>query len=146
MVCNIWTWKCRTGKLTGGADSVLNDILSGLKSSESYSVLFTTSPVHATSSKSPHPDHTYEMDDEFPDMPHIDLKRDLGSRDSNTSIPTNLPLFETYQYLSPGIFMGGIVLLFFFVVLYVAVKAVASVEVSYYAFSKEMGPSAQRKQ
>lgn len=42
--------------------------------------------------------------------------------------------------------MGITVSLLLFSILYVAVSAVSSVEVSYMAFSKEMGPAAQRKQ
>lgn len=41
-----------------------------------------------------------------------------------------------------GLFTG----LILFLILYVGISAVAGLEVSYYAFSKEMGPAAQKKQ
>jgi len=66
---------------------------------------------------------------------------------SNSTFPfPNAPLFEKYQFLSPGLFMGllaGIILLS---ILGVAITALSSLEVSYGAFDKEMGPAAQRKQ
>lgn len=45
-----------------------------------------------------------------------------------------------------GIFMGLSVSLLLFIILYVGVSAIANLEVSYMAFSKEMGPQAQKKQ
>lgn len=45
-----------------------------------------------------------------------------------------------------GIFMGLTVSIMLFGILYVGVSAIAGLEVSYMAFSKEMGPQAQKKQ
>lgn len=45
-----------------------------------------------------------------------------------------------------GIFMGLTVSLLLFSILYVGVSAIAGLEVSYGAFSKENGPQAQKKQ
>jgi hypothetical protein len=42
--------------------------------------------------------------------------------------------------------MGLTVSIPLLLILYVGISAVASLEVSYFAFSKEMGPSAQKKQ
>lgn len=42
--------------------------------------------------------------------------------------------------------MGLSVSIVLFLILYVGVTAVAGLEVSYFAFSKEMGPTAQKKQ
>ncbi|KAK5630732.1 hypothetical protein RRF57_006447 [Xylaria bambusicola] len=58
----------------------------------------------------------------------------------------NLPLFEKYQYFTPGIFMSLIALIILMSILYAGISAVASLEVSYGAFDKEMGPAAQKKQ
>jgi hypothetical protein len=44
-----------------------------------------------------------------------------------------------------GIFMGLTVSLLLLVILWVGVSAIAGLEVSYMAFSKEMGPAAQNK-
>lgn len=45
-----------------------------------------------------------------------------------------------------GIFMGLLVSVVLFLILYVGISAIANLEVSYFAFSREMGPAAQRKQ
>lgn len=42
--------------------------------------------------------------------------------------------------------MGLTVALLLFMILYVGISAIAGLEVSYMAFSKEMGPQAQKKQ
>lgn len=102
---------------------------------------------------------------------HTDLKRDVdgGIRRRKQTPSKNpqdgLPLFEKYQFLSPGklclsapssemgtnylmtgIFMGLVVFALLFSILYVGVSAIAGLEVSYMSFSKEMGPQAQKKQ
>lgn len=76
---------------------------------------------------------------------HTDLKRDVSAHDGNDSQSSDLPLFDTYLYLNPGIFMGLSVALLLFLILYVGINTVASLQVSYFAFSKEMGPSGQRQ-
>ncbi|KAI8633101.1 BIG1-domain-containing protein [Xylariaceae sp. FL1651] len=58
----------------------------------------------------------------------------------------NLPLFEKYQFFTPGIFMALIALIILLSILYAGISAVASLQVSYGAFDKEMGPAAQKKQ
>ncbi|GAB7349649.1 hypothetical protein MBLNU459_g0325t1 [Dothideomycetes sp. NU459] len=132
------------------SDSFLNEILSSL---ESYTVLYTTTPPSADQYRqAQHQDKYYEMDDPFPSAMHTDLKRDLnahakGSNSTNSTNPqSSLPLFEKYQFLSSGIFMGLTVTLLLLLILYVGVSAIAGLEVSYMAFSKEMGPAAQKKQ
>ena len=42
--------------------------------------------------------------------------------------------------------MGLSVTILLFLILYVGISAVAGLEVSYFAFTKEMGPAAQKKQ
>jgi hypothetical protein len=83
------------------ADSYLNSLLATL---DSYTVIYATldnlSPPQVM-----HPGQ-YEMDEPYPSNMHTDLKRDLNShvsRASNVSNPqADLPLFEKYQFLSPG--------------------------------------------
>jgi hypothetical protein len=41
--------------------------------------------------------------------------------------------------------MGLMVFILLFMILYVGISAVAGLQVSYFAFSKEMGPAAQKK-
>ncbi|KAG9526135.1 BIG1-domain-containing protein, partial [Aureobasidium melanogenum] len=128
------------------ADSYLNSLLATL---DSYTVLYATLPNLFPPSKPQHPEQ-YEMDEPYPSNMHTDLKRDLNAhivRASNASNPqADLPLFEKYQFLSPGIFMGGVVSILLFSILYVGISAIANLEVSYMAFSKDMGPAAQKKQ
>jgi hypothetical protein len=85
------------------------------------------------------------MEDPFGEAMQMELKRDLGLHER---APRNRSpgLFEKYQYFNPGIFLGLLAFFPLFLVLTVGMKAIASLEVSYFAFSKEMGPAAQRKQ
>ncbi|KAJ2985683.1 hypothetical protein NUW58_g5403 [Xylaria curta] len=80
---------------------------------------------------------------------HSELKRQLhganGLRRQEKS-DKKLPLFEKYQYFTPGIFMSLIVLIILMSILYAGISALASLQVSYGAFDKEMGPAAQKKQ
>ena len=112
------------------------------------------------------PESLYEMDEPYPTAMHQGLKRDIKYeplKSGNRSMQDGLPLFEKYQFLSPGksfhqhsvkpstnsiysgIFMGLTISLLLFVMLWIAVSAIAGLEVSYMAFSKEMGPAAQNK-
>ncbi|KAL2358723.1 BIG/ATPase V1 complex, subunit S1 [Cryomyces antarcticus] len=130
-------------------DSFLNALVAGLRR-QTYTVIYITTPPSDSHNTAPqHAPQVYEMDEPFPSGLHTDLKRDLtgyASSSNSTNLNSNLPLFEKYQFLSSGTFMGLFVGLLLLLVLYVAISAVSSLEVSYAAFSKEMGPSAQRKQ
>ena len=57
-----------------------------------------------------------------------------------------LPLFEKYQFFTPGIFMGFVAIFVMLSIVYVGLSALSSLQVSYGAFEKEMGPAAQKKQ
>ncbi|KAK4462159.1 hypothetical protein QBC42DRAFT_202024 [Cladorrhinum samala] len=90
----------------------------------------------------------YQSDFSGEEPVHMDLKRwseseFLSRRDGNS---THKPLFEKYQFFTPGIFMALIVILIILSILGVGLRALASLEVSYGAFDKEMGPAAQKKQ
>lgn len=94
---------------------------------------------------------------------HMEMKRDYQSH-TRRAASDNLPLFERYQYFTPGklfelsysetwtkadssigIFMGLGVTLLLSLILYTAVSGVSSLQVSYAAFDKENGPAAQKK-
>lgn len=83
------------------ADSYLNSLLATL---DSYTVIYATLD-NLSPPQSQHPEQ-YEMDEPYPSNMHTDLKRDLNAhivRASNASNPqADLPLFEKYQFLSPG--------------------------------------------
>ncbi|GME64561.1 hypothetical protein GTA08_BOTSDO02796 [Neofusicoccum parvum] len=124
-------------------DSFLDALMSSVQE-KSFSVIYTTTPPTVDQIPPPkqqHPIQGYEMDETFP--LHTEMKRALSSRAEGDE---DVALFEKYQFLSPGIFMGVSVSIVLFLILYVGVTAVAGLEVSYYAFSKEMGPAAQKKQ
>ncbi|KAF7871755.1 hypothetical protein EAF04_003862 [Stromatinia cepivora] len=116
-----------------------------LSSGPEYTVIYTTTPIDSVlSQKEPELD-IYEA--VFDASAHFDLKRDFRIRaDNSTDSPDNRPLFEKYQYFTPGIFMGLVVGLLLLSILSVGLNAVSSLQVSYGAFDKEMGPSAQKKQ
>ncbi|AEO62905.1 uncharacterized protein THITE_2107704 [Thermothielavioides terrestris NRRL 8126] len=87
---------------------------------------------------------------DFVEPVHTDMKRwseelELAARQMSNST-SRLPLFEKYQFFTPGIFMSFIVLGVVLSILGAGLKALASLEVSYGAFDKEMGPAAQKKQ
>jgi hypothetical protein len=113
-----------------------------------YTVIYTTTPDDSQAELDQPP---YEMEDPFGDAMQMELKRDTSSmqqRRAQTGAKKQKQgaLFERYQYLSPGLFMGFIAIVPLVSIIIVAIKAITSLEVSYFAFSKEMGPAAQRKQ
>ncbi|MCJ1278889.1 hypothetical protein MMC21_006710 [Puttea exsequens] len=121
-----------------------------LLSSKRYTVIYTTSPPDtSTQHTEPADSQPYEMDSLFQAHLHTDLKRDLShhkrAADSNVTLPDG-PLFERYQFFNPGLFMGLVVGVILLSILYVGITGVASLQVSYAAFDKEMGPAAHKKQ
>lgn len=129
-------------------DAFLASVLD-LISSNKFTVIYTTTPPNAAHQSASAESESYEMDAQFQVPVHMDLKRDLSNHkrasDGNITLPDG-PLFERYQYLSPGLFMGLLVSFILIWILYVGISGVASLQVSYAAFDKEMGPSAQKKQ
>jgi len=75
-----------------------------------------------------------------------DVRDGATRRQSNQTDWDRLPLFQKYQFFTPGIFMGIIVALILIAILGVGLRALSSLEVSYGAFEKDMGPAAQKKQ
>jgi hypothetical protein len=122
--------------------------------SPKYTVLYTTSPL--STSASPHissqePTALYEMDHTLSPLVHMDLKRDISvhesaSQNSSNGTDTSLPLFERYQFFTPGLFMGLLVSSLLLSILYVAISALGSLQVSYAAFDSMNGPAAHKKQ
>ncbi|KAL1616328.1 hypothetical protein UCDDS831_g06811 [Diplodia seriata] len=132
----------RAAELTEN-DSFLDALMSSVQQ-KSYTVIYTTTPPvvdQIPAPKQQHPVQGYEMEEAFP--LHTEMKRALANGATGDE---DVALFEKYQFLSPGIFMGLSVSIVLFLILYVGVTAVAGLEVSYFAFSKEMGPAAQKKQ
>ncbi|KAI9896219.1 hypothetical protein N3K66_008391 [Trichothecium roseum] len=120
-------------------DAVLRDSLDTIAASDSYSIIF-----YATQGEP-----IYES--EFDEPVKMNSKRRtqrsaIRGRDDNDADWNKLPLFEKYQFFTPGIFMGLIAAIVLFSILGVGLKALSSLEVSYGAFEKDMGPAAQKKQ
>ncbi|RAL60929.1 hypothetical protein DID88_010027 [Monilinia fructigena] len=127
-------------------DIMLNSVFyEHLSSGPEYTVIYTTTPIRFVLEQDVPESAIYQA--EFDATAHIDLKRDFRVRaDNSIKAPDRRPLFEKYQYFTPGIFMGLVVGILLLSILYVGLNAVSSLQVSYGAFDKEMGPSAQKKQ
>jgi hypothetical protein len=112
-----------------------------------YTVIYITTPQTESQAKAQfqQEQYAYDMESSFPETIQMELKRDLSSS-AQRSNSTQGGLFERYQYFTPGIFMGFAAIIPLFLILLVGIRALTSLEVSYFAFSKEMGPNAQRKQ
>lgn len=126
-------------------DATLEDFIINDAKSQDYTVVYVTTPQTESQAKESIKEYTYEMDNSFPDAMQMELKRDLSSHTKRTN-STEGGLFEKYQYFTPGIFMGFAAIIPLFLILLVGIRALTSLEVSYFAFSKEMGPNAQKKQ
>lgn len=132
-------------------DQILGESIGKDNGRDSFTVLF-----YAT-----RPEPAYEA--QFDEAVHQDLRR--ATHDSDTVLEKdNRPLFEKYQFftpgmsfrarsltlknlmMTPGIFMGLITTIVLFSILGVGIRGLGSLQVSYGAFEKEMGPSAQKKQ
>lgn len=152
-------------EMLGHADATLDVQLGAvLANHTSHVLIYVSTP--ASGVERAH----YEMDEPpYHAIMHTDLKRDVGEENvrpfqtQEANPQDGLPLFEKYQFLSPGkststiqysgadpcglgIFMGLTVSLLLGSILYVGVSAIAGLEVSYMAFSKENGPQGQKKQ
>ncbi|KAI0379947.1 BIG1-domain-containing protein [Hypomontagnella monticulosa] len=119
-------------------DDNLGMVLEQYEREGSYSVIYVGGPRKETP-------QTYKP--EFQEPVHTELKRQLhGVQRRADNSTRNLPLFEKYQYFTPGIFTGLVAFVVLMSILYAGISAVASLEVPYGAFDKEMGPAAQKKQ
>jgi hypothetical protein len=90
--------------------------------------------------------YQYESDALFDNNMQMELKRDTTAHTRRANATAEGGLFERYQYFTPGLFMGFAAVIPLFLILLVGIRALLSLEVSYFAFSKEMGPNAQKKQ
>ncbi|OBT98246.1 hypothetical protein VE01_03216 [Pseudogymnoascus verrucosus] len=128
-------------------DVILQELVAQFKG-RSYAVLFATTPVN---SKAPAPvvhgsvSDVPNYESEFQEPLHSEIKRQTGAMRRADSKVDRRPLFEKYQFFTPGIFMGLMVTLLLVAILSVGIRGIAGLEVSYAAFEKEMGPAAQKK-
>merc|ERR1711977_457407 len=127
----------------GDFDSTLYSLLQGLSSGPKYTVILLSTPatnVSPAQAVVSEKENSIVYEPKFMEPLHMDLKRDIYARERNESgVVDRRPLFEKYNFLSPGLFMGLLA------ILSVGIGAISSLEVSYGAFDKEMGPAAQQK-
>jgi len=132
-------------------DDILAQSLEKTAADNSYTFIFFSTPGEPT----------YEA--HFEEPVRMELKRHVQStqlrqRENNNNNNNNnnnknnnktdwdkLPLFEKYQFFTPGIFMALITAILLLSILSVGLRALGSLEVSYGAFEKDMGPAAQKK-
>ncbi|KAI1754407.1 ER protein BIG1 [Xylaria castorea] len=132
-----------SAKMLKKNDFELGIVLDQYRSSadDSYTVIYTGG--HRTEKP-----QTYTAEFTDSGAGHSELKRQLhdvkGVRRQEKN--DKRPLFEKYQFFTPGIFMSLIVLIILMSILYAGISALSSLQVSYGAFDKEMGPAAQKKQ
>lgn len=120
-------------------------MMSQLAPAEDYTVIYATRPLDLEVSHEFSNEHVYQMEDPFRGAVQMELKRDVTYSPRADSTKQG-GLFEKYQYFSPGLFMAFSAMVPLILILGVGLKAIAGLEVSYFAFSKEMGPTAQKKQ
>ncbi|KIN03857.1 hypothetical protein OIDMADRAFT_51791 [Oidiodendron maius Zn] len=117
--------------------------LSAITAEHSYTIIWTTTPLSGDGAE------VEEYQPEFQDPAHMELKRDLSEGVFDVRVADDIdprPLFEKYQFFTPGLFMGLITGIILISILSVALSAISSLQVPYAAFDKEMGPAAQKKQ
>ncbi|KAI0408170.1 ER protein BIG1 [Xylaria palmicola] len=133
-----------SAKMLKNNDEKLGLILEHYRASagNSYTVIYAGAPRAEMA-------QTYTAEFAESSAGHSELKRQLhdvnGVRRQEKS-DRKLPLFAKYQFFTPGIFMSLVVLVILMSILYAGISALASLQVSYGAFDKEMGPAAQKKQ
>ena len=74
------------------------------------------------------------------------MVRDDKDKPASPGNNTNAPLFERYNYFSPGLFMGFIAVFLLLTILYIALQAISSVQIPEGAFAKEMVQSLSKVQ
>ncbi|KAK5100708.1 hypothetical protein LTR70_001391 [Exophiala xenobiotica] len=131
-------------------DTYLSSMIDTYFKNEDYTLIYATTSVHAQQNSIPASEsQEYEAELPVADMMHSgELRRSLAKRKegltSNQTVVDG-PLFDKYQFLSPGIFMGLFVGLILLSILYVGISALSSLEVTYGAFNKEQGQPSGKK-
>ncbi|KAI9890212.1 MAG: hypothetical protein M1814_004374 [Vezdaea aestivalis] len=117
-------------------DNFLSSIIDLLPTNK-YTVLFANSPE---------PEMETGSEESYLDLKKRDSIIEDPDSPMNRSVPDDAPLFERYQYFTPGLFMGIIVALVMLALLSVGLSGLSGLQVTYAAFDKEMGPAAHKKQ
>ncbi|KAL1968510.1 hypothetical protein VTN77DRAFT_1720 [Rasamsonia byssochlamydoides] len=126
-------------------DAFLADIIDRVPSSK-YTLVYVTSPREFVDDAEPD-SPVYNLESGvFQEPLHMELKRDYAGHAREDGSDSSRSLFEEYQFLSPGIFMGLVAGFVFLAILYVGFSALTSLEVPYAAFEKDTAPGSQKKQ
>ncbi|KAK8004461.1 RTC4-like domain-containing protein [Apiospora arundinis] len=124
-------------------DDDLAVVLAQYEAAGSFTVVYAGVPQAAEEKE----EHSSSYEAQFVDAAQVELKRDLSNGVYRRANETDKrPLFEKYQFFTPGIFMGLIAVVVLMSILGAGISALSSLEVSYAAFDKDMGPTAQKKQ
>ncbi len=77
--------------------------------SQNYTVLYTTTRSGTKAQVHDEKSPLYEMDYSMSPLAHIELKRDVDfhTQTSPTNGTINAPLFERYQFFTPGLCIPG---------------------------------------
>lgn len=132
-------------------DMYIEGLVENYFGGEDYTLIYITESRHDADNKQDViGDHEYQMESEIPLVAHGEyVKRALGTLKNSTSSSNQTivdgPLFDKYQFFSPGIFMGLFVGFILLMLMYVGVSALASLQVTYAAFDKEQGQLAGKK-
>jgi hypothetical protein len=140
-------------KLTS-TDQFVDDSMAKFVEAKDYTVIYLTTPLTSNGAKAvleaqqqqQQQQYEYESEGLFDNTMQMELKRDTSAHTRRANSTAEGGLFERYQYFTPGLFMGFAAVIPLFLILLVGIRALLSLEVSYFAFSKEMGPNAQKKQ
>lgn len=131
-------------------DQFLDDSLLKFVDAQDYTVVYITTPPSEAQAKAQleaQQQYEYDAENSFGNNMQMELKRDTTAHYKRANSTNDEGgLFERYQYFTPGLFMGFAAVIPLFLILLVGIRALTSLEVSYFAFSKEMGPNAQKKQ
>ena len=86
-------------------DDAMDDTVASVLGNENRSVLIYITSPPAAQRLEQQDGHLYEMDEPYPSALHTDLKRDLNAhkrQSDNNEMQAGLPLFEKYQFVTPG--------------------------------------------
>ncbi|ODM17187.1 hypothetical protein SI65_07586 [Aspergillus cristatus] len=119
-------------------DGFLSDIIDRIPSSKKYTLLYVTSPRETEGTVY----RPYE--ESYQEHLRTELKRDYSDYTKQDS--SKKSLFQEYQYLTPGLFMGFFAVFVCIMILYVGIQALLSLEVPYAAFEKDTFSAVQKKQ
>lgn len=129
-------------------DHYLSSLVDNYFGGDDYTLVYITQSLEAARKETEQQEYQAEIP--LADVMHSgELRRSLAARKDKIIANQTIidgPLFDKYQFLSPGIFMGLLVGFVLLMILYVGISALSSLQVTYGAFDKEQGQLANKKQ